>query len=104
MPKPNTTARDWLVANGYDDIAGLIDRAMERWKQKGTRTRRDWWEVLAGRADGTGKIIEGIQFPVIAAIQRRMGRIVTEGSLCRNKKEVAPKIRPQGRWIGKGKP
>ncbi len=104
MPKRNTSAREWLIANGYDDVARLIDRVMEGWKRKGTRTRRDWWEVLAGRDDESGKIIEGVKFPVIAAIQRRMGKTVTEGSLRRNKNEVAPSVMTQGRWIGKGKP
>ena len=42
------TGRQWLRANGYDDIADLIDEVINEWRLAGNGTRRNWWDVLAG--------------------------------------------------------
>ncbi len=102
--KESANAREWLLANKYEDIACLIDKVMEGWKRKGTRTRRNWWEVLAGNADGGGKAIEGVTFPVLRAAQIRMGMKVTEVSLCRHENEQPPPVVKQERWSQKGTP
>nr|VFJ88766.1 MAG: hypothetical protein BECKH772A_GA0070896_100113 [Candidatus Kentron sp. H]VFJ90327.1 MAG: hypothetical protein BECKH772B_GA0070898_100095 [Candidatus Kentron sp. H]VFJ97001.1 MAG: hypothetical protein BECKH772C_GA0070978_100103 [Candidatus Kentron sp. H] len=41
-------ARQWLRDNGYVDVADTIDALMDDWRQQGKKTRRNWWDVLAG--------------------------------------------------------
>ena len=94
----NVNAREWLLENGYEDVASSIDQVMDGWKRKGTKTRRNWWEVLAGHADGTPKTIEGVTFPVLRAARIRMGMKVTKGCLCRKSGERTPPVIEQARW------
>src|ERR1051325_4512460 len=70
---PSDTARTWLRANGYPEIADQIDRLMEDWKQRGLKTRKNWWDVLAGHPDGASCIVHGVAFPVLAAARERKG-------------------------------
>jgi DNA adenine methylase len=49
----------------------MIDAAERAWRKEGKRTRRNWWEVLAGDKDGNPRRVRGIQFPVIEVIRRR---------------------------------
>jgi len=91
-------ARHWLRANRYDDIADEIDRIIATWKVAGKRTRRNWWDILAGDPDGNPRKVAGRAFPVIRAIQfRNYGRVM-EGSIQRARHETAPPIAPIGRW------
>lgn len=66
-------ARVWLRANGHDDVADRIDGIMEVWRERGVKTRRNWWDVLAGDRDGNARQVEGTAFPVLAAARRRKG-------------------------------
>lgn len=90
--------RKWLRANGYDDVADMIDEAINEWRAAGKRTRRNWWDVLAGRANGQPCIYAGRTFPILRAALIRKGRPVTPDALCRNPDEVVPDIRVTGRW------
>jgi len=92
------TARDWLRENGYEDVADLIDGVMARWKARGSRERRDWWEILAGDQNGQPRVVAGTKFPVLWAAQRRQGRKATGNALKRNAREKPPPIRETGRW------
>ncbi len=65
-----TTIKEWLAQNGYEDILKRINAVERGWGQKGTGTRRNWWDVLAGNEDGTPKIIEGKKFPVLCAARK----------------------------------
>jgi hypothetical protein len=94
---PNT-ARRWLLDNGYEDVAKLIDQVIEAWKAEGNGTRRNWWEVLAGHKDGKPSVIHGITFPVLLSARLRQGLPVTIGCLRRSKKERIPPVRKQARW------
>jgi hypothetical protein len=94
----NIPVREWLLQNEYADVAALIDNVMNGWKSKGTKTRRNWWDVLAGNKNGTPKTIEGITFPVLRAAQARKGIPVTDNALCRNEAELVPEIVVNGRW------
>lgn len=90
-PKPATSqarAREWLLENGYQDIAERIDEVIDKWKAEGKQTRRNWWEVLAGDKHGNPRIVEGRSFPVLRAAQIRQGVRVSKGALCRNPREV----------------
>lgn len=93
------TAREWLRANGYGDVADMIEEIMKEWRESGNRQRRDWWAVLAGRKDGTGCVVANRSFPVLANVQRRQGIKVTKDAIRRRKRETKPPaIRVGGRW------
>ena len=91
-------ARQWLIENGYKDIASLIDEIMDEWKKKGIKTRRNWWEILAGDVNGSPRQVAGREFPVLQTARKRQGLKPTKNSICRNKKEKIPEIRETGRW------
>lgn len=97
MPQ-NLSARQWLVQNSYTDIATLIDTVMEGWKTKGSKTRRNWWDVLAGGKDGRSRKIEGVIFPVLKAAQIRKGLPITDNAICRNELEEIPPVHASNRW------
>ncbi len=90
--------RQWLRANDYDDIADLIDEIMSEWQAEGKKTRRNWWDVLAGGKNGKPSVREGRTFPVLRAAQLRQGKPVTENAICRNPEEEVPPIIMSGRW------
>lgn len=92
------TARQWLRTNGYDDIADLIDEVINEWRLAGNGTRRNWWDVLAGRKDGKPCVIAGREFPVLRVAQIRQGKPVTENAIIRNPEEEVPSIAITGRW------
>ena len=91
-------ARQWLRANDYDDIADMIDEIMSEWQVTGKKTRRNWWDILAGRKNGKPCEREGRKFPVLRAAQLRQGKPVTANAICRNPKEEVPAIVMSGRW------
>lgn len=91
-------ARTWLRANGYDDLADKIDSILERWAKQGKATRRNWWDILAGGAGGRPRVVDGIEFPVLRAAQKRKGLPVTQNAISRNRKETVPDVRVSGRW------
>lgn len=95
------TARNWLTQNNYSDVTSLIDDVMGLWVQKGTKTRRSWWDVLSGDKNGNPRVIEGIAFPVLRAAQIRMGLPVSSNAICRNEKENPPPKLVSNRWAGK---
>src|SRR5437867_661263 len=98
MKPLNNTVRRWLIENNYDDIATLIDQVMLVWERKGVRTRRNWWEVLAGDREGNQRTIEGITLPVLRAARIHQRMRVTDNCLCRNPNEIIPPARKTGRW------
>lgn len=80
----------WLVENDYADVASLIDKVQAAWQVQGKRTRRNWWEILAGDARGDPRSVAGQTFPVLRAAQLRQGVPVTSNALCRNPWEKVP--------------
>jgi hypothetical protein len=91
-------ARVWLRANGYDYIADQIDAVMTRWKVEGRRTRRNWWEILAGHINGQPRIAGGVTFPVLRAARNRQGLPDIPDAISRNPNEQPPPIRQSPRW------
>jgi len=59
------TCRDWLRANSYEDIVDQIDQAMAKMTARGSKQRRNWWDILSGGKDGKPCVVEGIEFPVL---------------------------------------
>jgi len=92
------TMRKWLLDNGYEDVAKNIENVIRAWQARGKRTRRNWWDVLAGDRKGNPRCIEGVTFPVLRAARLRKGLKVTPGCLCRNQKEKTPAITKTQRW------
>lgn len=92
--------REWLIASGYSDVNDLIEDIMADWKTRGKKTRRDWWEVLAGTFGGKGRKIEGRTMPVLAAARHRMGWPKVESAVCRNADQPVPTVAESARWRG----
>jgi hypothetical protein len=92
------TVRQWLKANEYNDIANMIDEIINQWKKAGKRTRRNWWEILAGSKNGMARSIEGQTFPVLKTAQIRQGLPITDNAIFNSENEVAPPIRSNTRW------
>jgi DNA adenine methylase len=80
----------WLIVNGYTDVLALITRVKKRWRRAGKKTRRNWWQVLAGDAQGQPRTIEGIRFPVLHAARVRMALPEAPGALRRQVDEAPP--------------
>jgi hypothetical protein len=90
--------RLWLRANGYADFAEIPEVLMARWKAQNKGTRRNWWQMFAGKIDGTPRSADGIDFPVLRAARRRQGLPDVPDAICRNEDEQAPAIRVTPRW------
>src|SRR4051812_24371974 len=100
MPKTQDI-RSWLRENNYEDVAKLIDDALEQWEKDGVQTRRNWWDILCGGVGGVPKNFGGRVFPVLRAAQIRQGKAVTKNAICRNPKEKPPGTWKTGRWAKK---
>jgi DNA adenine methylase len=94
----NNTMRGWLLENHYEDVAALIDDVIEKWERTSTRTRRNWWDVLAGDKKGNPSVIAGVAFPVLRAARLRKNLAVTANCICRNEAETFPPVRITDRW------
>ena len=92
------TCRDWIGQNSYEDIGGLIDEAIKRIEAKGKKSRRNWWDTLAGGPGGRPLSREGIKFPVLRVAQIRQGKPVTPNAICRNENEQPPDVVATKRW------
>jgi len=94
----NLPVRKWLIQNGYEDVAASIEQIMDGWQTKETKTRRSWWDILAGGKNGKSRTIEGVTLPVLKAAQIRMGIPITKNAICRNETEKVPEVVRNGRW------
>jgi hypothetical protein len=97
MPEQDVL-RQWLRENEYDNIAELIDGFIEKWKLAGKRTRRNWWEILAGGKSGRPRTIDGIEFPVLKAAQIRQRMPITANAISHRGESSPPAPRESGRW------
>src|SRR5436190_22716145 len=98
------TCRQWLFENGYKDVADLIDQVLAKIEAKGQKSRRNWWDTLAGGVDGKPSVREGIEFPVLRAAQIRQGKPITPNAICRNEDEQPPDEVATKRWPRKKLP
>ncbi|WP_437324085.1 hypothetical protein [Sorangium sp. So ce381] len=99
---PNETdARVWLRANGFSKLADAIDEIMRTWRERGLKTRRNWWEALAGTPKGAPMTVEGTVFPIIAAVRERRGLPPVDGAIELPPGVTVPEQVPQARWAKK---
>lgn len=92
------TCRDWLLQNGYEDVVALIDFSARKMRERGSRQRRNWWDILSGGVSGKACVREGVEFPVLRVAQIRQGKPITANAIQRNREESPPDIRVTGRW------
>lgn len=92
------TTRDWLRQNDYEDVVELIDEVLAELAAKGSKERRNWWDVLAGGKDGKSMIVAGREFPILRVAQIRQGKPITPNAICRNENEQPPDVVRTGRW------
>ncbi len=98
-------ARRWLRENGYADVAAMIDEVMDEWKASGKKTRRNWWEMLAGDRQGRPRRLGGYEFPILKSVQIRQGLPVTLNAIQRDdEKQAPPKPRVTARWAKTRRP
>ena len=95
------TTREWLGQNGYEDVVELIDEVMAALAARGSRERRNWWDVLAGGRNGKPSVVAGREFPVLRVAQARQGRPITANAICRSDGEQPPEVVRTGRWSEK---
>jgi hypothetical protein len=81
LPEFGDSLDVWLRQNGYRDIADKIQRIVAKWRENGVRTRRNWWEILAGDRAGNPREVAGERFPIIALIRERQGLPPAPGAL-----------------------
>lgn len=98
------SARDWLLASGYEDVVQTIEQIMLIWQQKGLGTRKDWWDKLAGTIKGAPCVVNGVQLPILSAARIRKGWPPVPDSLCRNRDQAIPPIVNQARWASRKMP
>jgi len=92
------TCRDWLRTNGYEDVVELIDEATVKMAARGSKQRRNWWDILSGGETGKPYVREGIEFPVLRVAQLRQGKTVTLNAISRSRTELPPDVRTTSRW------
>lgn len=92
------TIRRWLLENGYDEVAEMIQGIMNDWRRRRVKTRRNWWAILAGGKNGRPKAVGGHEFPVLRAAQRRQGLPITKNAISNRRREAYPDMQPQNRW------
>lgn len=92
------TCREWLRNNGYDDVVALIDDVMKKMAARGSKQRRNWWDVLSGGADGKPCLCEGTEFPVLHVAQLRQRKAPTPSALRRREDEQPPDVVVTRRW------
>jgi DNA adenine methylase len=72
--KEREDVRAWLRANGREEVVIQIDSAVRRWAREGKKTRRNWWDILAGDRNGNPRRVLGLFFPVLPSARRRQQR------------------------------
>jgi hypothetical protein len=98
------TCRTWCAGNNYADVVKLIDKADASIAAKGKRSRRNWWDTLAGGRDGKPSVREGIEFPVLRVAQIRQGKPITPNAIWRSEDEQPPEVIATKRWPRKRLP
>ncbi len=95
------TVLQWLRANGYGDVVAKILTVLKRRDEAGVKTRRNWWDVLAGTLKGERRSDSGFEFPILAAARRRKGWPSVSGERHNPGEAPPPPVLQTGRWPAK---
>jgi len=60
--KLSKSLKQWLNENNYNDVAELIAEVSAEWAEQGKKTRRNWWDILAGDLEGNPRVVDGRTF------------------------------------------
>ncbi|MES1171754.1 MAG: Dam family site-specific DNA-(adenine-N6)-methyltransferase [Bacteroidota bacterium] len=108
-PQEPRDVRAWLGRHGHEAVVELIDKVIARWKKAGKRTRRNWWDVLAGDSRGRPRTVDGTTFPVLSAARARQRRANAAAAVVprqghdgapRESADAPPQARPFLKWAG----
>ena len=94
-------ARVWLRTIGlamFDELADQLDKITESWAKRGVKTRRNWWENLAGTPIGAKRKSYGIVFPIIAEVRERFGMDTVKDAIKLPPNVIVPPMVRQARW------
>ncbi|MEQ8272383.1 MAG: hypothetical protein RKU31_01890 [Deltaproteobacteria bacterium] len=83
-------AKTWLRDTGYKEAAKTIGDLERQWLAEGKRTRRNWWDILAGAGE---RDREQLGLPLLRAAAIRQGRELlplAEGPDCDPRNFPAP--------------
>jgi hypothetical protein len=100
MATPRITARQWLIERGFHSEAGKIAEIEKEWRDAGKRTRRNWYEILAGDISGNPRVVAGRTFVVIAEIRARQKLECSAVAVSAGRGKRVPKPVAQNRWGG----
>jgi DNA adenine methylase len=89
MKRRQGDVRSWLRTHGHEDVAVKIDAAMRKGAREGRKTRRNWWDVLAGDKSGNPRKVLGIAFPVLEGARRRQQRGSSLSATPTSKKKIS---------------
>jgi DNA adenine methylase len=81
--KRQADVRAWLRTHGHEDVVVKIDAALRKWAREGRKTRRNWWDVLAGDKQGNPRKVLGIAFPVLEGARRPQRERSSSGAAAR---------------------
>lgn len=88
LMSPTRSTPSWMVGDGR--------------RKRGVKTRRNWWDVLAGDREGNPRKVEGVTFPVLAAARRRKGWPPCDSEIGAGEAAPAPKANRWGDSKSKG--
>lgn len=81
----------WLRESGYVKVADEIAEIVDGWKKAGLKTKRNWWDILAGDSKGKPHKVADVKFPVIASIRKRQGLSAVAGAVSKPGEKPVPK-------------
>jgi DNA adenine methylase len=82
--------RTWLRRNGHAEVASQIDGLVASWARAGKRTRRNWWDILAGGNRGRPRRVGGVTFPVLPEATARQAKAKAMAMAMAKRRELPP--------------
>ncbi len=90
-------ARKFIDAH-YPAAGRLIADVIDSNTRRAVKTRRNWWDALAGGTDGKPVTVAGREFPVLEVAQRRQHKPVTSNAVRPSPGEPHPPGFRPGKW------
>lgn len=102
--KKREDVRSWLRSHGHEEVARQIEAAIRKWAAAGKKTRRNWWDILAGDRNGNARHVLGVAFPVLDSVRRQRQRnplSLASRSRTKEPRSVVASRKPVSRRVGK---